>query len=148
MNEMDGLTKRFINNKNQLKDIVHSIPYANAQNGNIGADSTQSFEERKKIEADRKMVRKYSDSRIARNPFNKRPKALVANREDSRDIRHNIDDPRKAAFRDSKLRIEDSGDSRRLNIRKNKLRIDGPVKDRRSVTFKPKFTGIRLGKRP
>ncbi len=52
--------------KEKKGDVVHSSAYAKAQNqGGIGSSSMQSFEQRKIIEQNRSIVRKYGDSKIA-----------------------------------------------------------------------------------
>ena len=52
--------------KEKKGDVVHSSAYAKAQNqGGIGSSSMQSFEQRKVIDQNRSMIRKYGDSKIA-----------------------------------------------------------------------------------
>ena len=52
--------------KEKKEDVVHSSAYASAQSGgSMGATSAMSFEQRKKIDRNRSMVRRYSDSMIA-----------------------------------------------------------------------------------
>ena len=52
--------------KEKKEDVVHTSAYAQAQNaGGMGAAATVSFEKRMEIEKQRKLVRKYGDSRVA-----------------------------------------------------------------------------------
>lgn len=52
--------------KEKKGDVIHSSAYAKAQNqGGIGSSSMQSFEQRKVIDQNRSIVRKYGDSKIA-----------------------------------------------------------------------------------
>lgn len=51
--------------KEEKGDVVHTSVYAKARaSRNIGSDSTQSFEDRQKIEQNRTMVKGYSDAKI------------------------------------------------------------------------------------
>ena len=65
MDNIEGpLLKRIM--KEKKEDVIHSSAYAEAQNqGGIGSSSMQTFEQRKAIDQNRSMVRKYSDSKIA-----------------------------------------------------------------------------------
>lgn len=64
--------------KESKEDIVHSSAYAQAQNeGSFGSTSTQSFDERRKIDANRKIVRKYNDSRLMQGTSSNAPRAKV-----------------------------------------------------------------------
>jgi len=57
--------------KEEKKDVVHSSAYGKVQSGEaIGAASTQSFDERMKIEKNRQVIRGYNDSRVAEQRFN------------------------------------------------------------------------------
>ena len=62
---MDGaLLKRIM--KEKKEDVVHSSAYAEAQNqGGIGSVSTQTFNQRREIDRNRSVIRKYSDSKVA-----------------------------------------------------------------------------------
>ena len=58
--------------KDKKDDIVHSSAYAEAQNSEgIGAASVQSFEDRKKIEANRTTIQGYRDSRLVNDALGK-----------------------------------------------------------------------------
>ena len=49
--------------KNKSEEVFHSSAYARTQNGsNMGAASSQSFAERKRIEENRQRIRGYRDS--------------------------------------------------------------------------------------
>jgi hypothetical protein len=49
--------------KNKSEDVFHSSAYAKMQNGSsIGAASSQSFAERKRMEENRQRIRGYRDS--------------------------------------------------------------------------------------
>lgn len=62
--------------KEQKENIFHSSAYGKAQNaGAIGAASTESFEERMKVEQNRKIVQGYNDSRIVNGVYMNGPKA-------------------------------------------------------------------------
>ncbi|MBR6505545.1 hypothetical protein IKT18_01735 [Candidatus Saccharibacteria bacterium] len=62
--------------KEEVKDVLHTSAYARAQNsGAMGASSTQSFEERQKIEANRQAVRRYSDSNLMQQARISSPRA-------------------------------------------------------------------------
>lgn len=62
--------------REQKEDIFHSSAYGKAQNaGAIGAASTESFEERMKVERNRKIVQGYNDSRIVNGAYMNGPKA-------------------------------------------------------------------------
>ncbi len=62
---MDGdLLKRIMSKKKE--DVFHSSAYAKAQNqGGIGSASMQTFNQRRKIDQNRSMINKYSDSKVA-----------------------------------------------------------------------------------
>ena len=61
---MSDLLSKFIMKK-KTEDVVHSSAYAEAQNrGGIGAASTQSFNDRMRIENNRDRIRGYNDSRV------------------------------------------------------------------------------------
>ena len=52
--------------KDDKADILHSSAYARAQSsGGMGADSVESFAERRKIDRNRTVIRGYNDSKIA-----------------------------------------------------------------------------------
>ena len=52
--------------KDEKKDVVHTSAFSVAQNGEaMGAASAQSFEERRKIDANRQIIRGYNDSKLA-----------------------------------------------------------------------------------
>lgn len=51
--------------KDNKEDIIHSSAYARAQRSGMGVDSVESFAERRRIDRNRTVVRRYSDSRIA-----------------------------------------------------------------------------------
>ena len=56
--------------KEKSKDVMHSSAYGEAQNaGNMGVASTQGFEERQEIEANRTVVEGYKDSRVVNDAF-------------------------------------------------------------------------------
>ena len=58
--------------KDDRAEIFHSSAYGRAQSGGaMGAASTESFEERKKIDESRKTIRKYDDSMVAEQRYNK-----------------------------------------------------------------------------
>lgn len=58
------ILKRFVF-KDKKEDILHSSGYAKAQNRvGMGASSTESFEERRKIDLNRKIVKGYNDSKM------------------------------------------------------------------------------------
>ena len=61
---MNGdLLKRLM--KEKKEDVVHSSAYAEAQNqGGIGAVSAQSFNQRRNIDQNRSVIRKYGDSKV------------------------------------------------------------------------------------
>lgn len=62
--------------KEQKSDIVHSSAYGKAQNSTgMGVASTQSFSERMETEQNRKMVRKYNESRVTQQAFSSGAKA-------------------------------------------------------------------------
>ena len=65
MDHIEGpLLKRIM--KDKKEDVIHSSAYAEAQNqGGIGSSSMQTFEQRKAIDQNRNLVRKYGDSKIA-----------------------------------------------------------------------------------
>ena len=72
-------TKFVIRDKNQ--EIFHSSEYARAQSGDaMGATSTRSFDARMKMEQNRQVVRRYSDSMVAEQRFSgkERAKTYVA----------------------------------------------------------------------
>ena len=59
----DFLSKYII--KKKTEDVIHSSAYAEAQNrGGIGTASTQSFNDRMKIEENRSRIQEYNDSRV------------------------------------------------------------------------------------
>ena len=52
--------------KDKKENIFHSSTYASAQSGGgMGATSTMSFEQRRKIDRNRSLVKRYSDSMVA-----------------------------------------------------------------------------------
>lgn len=74
-----ALNSKLINRitKTTSSDVAHSSGYAQAQNsGNLGAASTQSFEERLDIERNRTTIQAYKQSQVART-VNVLPKALT-----------------------------------------------------------------------
>lgn len=74
---MGNLFSRFVIKDNK-GDFLHSSGYAKAQNGSsMGAASTQSFEDRMKMEKNRRKIRGYNDSRIMTQVGNCRPRAQV-----------------------------------------------------------------------
>lgn len=63
-----GLNTRLIKRISNMSaaDAMHTSVYAKAGNkGGFGADSTMSFEERRKIEQNRKLIQGYKNARIA-----------------------------------------------------------------------------------
>lgn len=68
------LAKRLIHE--ERKNVFHSSAYAKAQSGEvIGAASIESFDERQKIEQNRKIIRGYNDSRVATQRYAGAPRA-------------------------------------------------------------------------
>ena len=66
----DGIVSKFLI-RDKKEDVFHSSGYAKMQAGSgMGASSAESFAHRLKMERNRKMVRKYGDSRIV-NDFGK-----------------------------------------------------------------------------
>lgn len=65
--------------KTTKDDVVHSSAYGVAQNaGGVGVASTQSFDQRMKIEKNRQSVKKYKESQIASHMYEgARAKAYV-----------------------------------------------------------------------
>ena len=64
--------------KEKKEDILHTSAYAKVQNGDaFGASSTQSFEERKKVEANRQIVRGYNDSKLMQQARVSAPRAAT-----------------------------------------------------------------------
>ena len=62
--------------KEKKENIFHSSEYGKAQNAeNMGVASTESFEERMKIEKNRQIVRGYNDSRVANGVYMNGPRA-------------------------------------------------------------------------
>ncbi len=62
--------------KEKTEDVLHTSAYARAQNaGSMGASSTQSFEERQRIEANRQIVRRYGDSNLMQRARISSPRA-------------------------------------------------------------------------
>ena len=62
--------------RERKEDIFHSSAYGKAQNGgNIGAASTESFADRRKIENNRQIIRKYNDARVVSQAMMSGPKA-------------------------------------------------------------------------
>ena len=58
--------------KNQKQEFFHSSAYGMAQSGNvIGASSTESFAKRQEIDQNRQNIRKYNDSRVASQRYNR-----------------------------------------------------------------------------
>lgn len=63
-----GLNARLIKriSNTTMSDVAHSSAYAKVSNrGSFGADSSMSFEERRKIEQNRKLIQGYKNARIA-----------------------------------------------------------------------------------
>ena len=62
--------------KDKKEDIFHSSEYGRAQSAEvIGTTSTESFDERMKIEKNRHIVRGYNDSRVATGAYINGPRA-------------------------------------------------------------------------
>ena len=62
--------------KEKKENIFHSSEYGRAQSAGImGTTSTQSFEERMKVDKNRQIVQSYNDSRIVSGSRMNRPKA-------------------------------------------------------------------------
>ena len=62
--------------KDKKEDIFHSSAYGKAQNGEvIGVASTESFDERMKVEQNRQVVQGYNDSAIVNGTYKNGPKA-------------------------------------------------------------------------
>ena len=63
------IVKRMING--ERAGIFHSSAYGRAQSGStMGAASSESFAERRKVDENRQNIRKYSDSMVAEQRFN------------------------------------------------------------------------------
>jgi hypothetical protein len=62
--------------KERKEDIFHSSEYGKAQSaGVIGTASTESFNERMKVEKNRQIVRGYNDSRVVTGAYTNGPRA-------------------------------------------------------------------------
>ena len=62
--------------KDTTEDVTHSSAYGKAQNaGGMGAASTESFDVRREIDKNRKMVRGYGDSKVVNEVGNRVPRA-------------------------------------------------------------------------
>ena len=67
--------------KEKKEDILHTSAYAKVQNGEgFGASSSQSFEDRQKIEANRQIVRGYNDSKLMQQARVSAPRAATYTR--------------------------------------------------------------------
>ena len=74
--------------KEEKDNIFHSSAYGKAQNeGAIGTASTESFEDRLKVEHNRKVVRGYNDSQIVNAAYANGPKAKQYTPSDKCDTR-------------------------------------------------------------
>lgn len=81
---MKDLAAEYAVDHDKKGEIVHSSGYAIAQSGEvIGVSSAQSFAERRAIDANRRNIRKYSDSRIASQAMANGPRAKVYTPPDS-----------------------------------------------------------------
>lgn len=73
------IVKRMI--RDEKSDFFHSSAYGRAQSGGtIGAASTESFDQRRKIDENRQNIRKYDDSLVAEQRYN--PEGAGATRVD------------------------------------------------------------------
>ena len=64
--------------KEKKEDVLHTSAYAKVQNGTgFGASSSQSFEDRQKIEANRQIVRGYNDSKLMQQARVSAPRATT-----------------------------------------------------------------------
>lgn len=62
---MSDLILKYIKKDNK-EDIFHSSPYGRAQNeSSMGVASTETFSDRRKIDQQRQMIKRYGDSQIA-----------------------------------------------------------------------------------
>ncbi|MBR0467841.1 hypothetical protein IJJ53_02970 [Candidatus Saccharibacteria bacterium] len=62
--------------KEKKEDIFHSSEYGKAQSaGVVGTASTESFNERMKVEKNRQIVRGYNDSRVVTGAYTNGPRA-------------------------------------------------------------------------
>lgn len=62
--------------KEKKENIFHSSAYGKAQSaGALGATSTESFEERMKVEKNRQIIQRYNDSRIVSGAYSNGPRA-------------------------------------------------------------------------
>lgn len=72
---MADLIMKYVN-KDEKEDIFHSSPYGRAQNKtSMGVASTETFNDRRKIDRQRKVVRRYDESHIANNGIMNGPHA-------------------------------------------------------------------------
>lgn len=77
--------------KEKKENIFHSSEYGKAQSASVmGTTSTQSFEERMKVDKNRQIVQSYNDSRIVSGSYLNGPKAKQyvppENKEQPRDL--------------------------------------------------------------
>ena len=91
------IVKRMING--ERAGIFHSSAYGRAQSGStMGAASSESFAERRKVDENRQNIRKYSDSMVAEQRFNS--EAVGATR---------LDNPAKVGSEDRQAKQQSAG---------------------------------------
>ena len=62
--------------REKKRDIFHSSGYGKAQSGDkIGTTSSESFNERLKVDKNRQLIKRYNDSRVAAQRFNNSARA-------------------------------------------------------------------------
>ena len=104
-----GMIKRLTNVN--VANATHSSGFAQVQNGNsMGVASTQSFSERKEIDANRTLVQKYKQSQVAQS-VNRMPKAMSVEEKQAAEAAMRAKEAamNKESLREEKSRLESGG---------------------------------------